>query len=878
MGQAILYCFRCATQLRDVQFEQGKAYRLDNWVVCAACAPEALKTLPPESVQRLLDMISGKDTRKNVAAANRKTGHGLPSVKEAIRESSRAMPTTGSSTPIKSDPDQPRNPWILVGAVGGAIVIFVLLVLMSRGPNPEVVKEIRMPQPRTGGAPLPVPPETNGPAAIALKRAAKFAQDYPDDLDGQIREYSDLALMTDKGDFGAEARRKVEMLKVRDAELVKHSLERMERELADPLRQAKFSDALRIIDAAKVRIESTAGKLAMEKRASEIRDLAAAAKRAALMPPPPPPPPPPAARSVEARAYDAHWAKAVARASRRDYAGSAAELEKDLAAINEDALKGEAAQDVADLKELARAVQSTIAGLAGARSIDLKVASGRVLSVDVDRVELFSEPKKPTGFVEWLDVRAAEFVPLLKQQATDVRIPALFAILDGDVETAKGVEGIAAKYWALKAAPSKAPADEAAARELFYMAERDWRGMETREKSIEDYKALKAKHADTSVVRHQQMRIDRRADFGKEYLFLTPDIAYAGTFAPYKDERLESIADSDPSQATRNWAEWEYYPLPSATYHCWVLVGGCCSETFTFYWQSTGLVDVNPKTKKKTPADPGGGAAIETRPPVKGLKPTHPKDEPKKPVRWEWVELPIPKISAPGTRRVRILTDQRGFAISTVVVSATRTKPPTDAELAEMTKARALDATPLWALDRPGNSPRVLIDDFEDGKSGWVWVGGGEFPGAAGSYAVDSTVGRDSKGSGKIVADFTGGGAYVGGWRDLTKLPERNFKELRFWIKAPNLTGLGIRLVDSSDQLHQRHIKVTPSPDWQEVVLKPGQIAGGEHWGGANDGVWHAPFKALGINIGKGSFTQDGKQGDLWLDDLQGIPDIDTPK
>jgi hypothetical protein len=225
------------------------------------------------------------------------------------------------------------------------------------------------------------------------------------------------------------------------------------------------------------------------------------------------------------------------------------------------------------------------------------------------------------------------------------------------------------------------------------------------------------------------------------------------------------------------------------------------------------------------------------------------------------------------------LTDQRGFAIAAVVVSATRSKPPTDAEAAELAKARELDETPAWALGRPGGSPRVLIDDFEGGASTWSWVGGWEFPGAAGSYAVDSTTGHESKASGKILADFTGGGAYVGAWRDLAKIPNRDFKEIRLWIKAPTVKAIGVRLADATDQTHQREVHLSLSPEWQEVVLKPKQMAGGEHWGGANDGVWHAPIKAFGINIGKGSFSQDLKKGELWIDDIEGILDLeDTQK
>lgn len=882
MGQAILYCFRCSTQLRDAQFEAGKAYRVDSWVVCAACAPEALKTLPPESAKKLQDLLSGK-TKKSAASANRKTGHALPSVQVPLRQSSHAMPITGSSTVTQSVPSKPRNPWIYVGGVGGILLIVILVMITQGGKKADPVETSPSPDPTPKpGSSVKAAPVSDSAAQLALKKAQRYAQDNPDDLAGQIELFGDLSLITDKGEAGAEAKRKLDALKLKDAENVTRLLQRLNQNIEPLLKEEKFVEALRIIDDAKIGMQSTAGRLAFEKRASEVRnDQTAAMKKAAALAVPQPPSalpvtpgiaPPPAVvvRSAEAKAYDATWEKILPRASARDFAGAAADLEKAAAALKEADLKTEAAKDVADLKELDKAYQAALSSAKSSRNLDLGVASGRVLNADSDRVELFLEPKKPTVFVEWLDVRAGAFAGLI----TDVRLEALFAALDGDASVSK--EGLAPKYAAYKATPPKPPADEQAARELNYAAERDWRVMETREKSIDAYKALKTKQATTSVVKRNQGRIDRRAESGREYVFLTPDFTFGGTFAPVKEERVESIADSDSNQATRNFVEWEYWPAPGTTYHCWILVGGCCAENFTFYWQATGLVDINPKTKKRTPADPGSTSAVETRPPVKGLKPTHAKDEPKRPARWEWMELPIPKVSAPGTRRVRLLTDQRGFAVSTVLVSATRTKAPTEAELAELVKARALDATPGWALDRAGNSPRILLDDFETGQSGWGWVGGWEFPGAQGSYSVDLTGGHDSKGSGKFIADFTGGGAYVGGWRDMTKLSQRDFKEIRFWIKG-NITGLGIRMADNTDQVHQRHVPLKPSNDWQEVILKPTAIAGAEHWSGANDGVWHGPMKGLGLNIGNSVFV-GAKKGEVWIDDVEGVVDPDSMK
>jgi hypothetical protein len=871
MGQAILYCFRCSTQLRDSHFEQGKAYRIDNFAVCAACAPEAAHSLPPESVQKLQDLISGKD-KKGSGASQRKTGAALP----AIRDSSRAhLAITSSSTVTPSVARPPINPWILVGGVGGAVVLLVAIVLLSQGGTPTPAVE----PPTPPGVPPPVVKigASESPAQAALKKAARYAQDHPQDLDGQIREYSDLVLLADQGDCGAEARRKIEVLRARDNEAVHRGLESLETEISALLTPAKYADAIGIVESAKGRMASTAWKLAVEKRASELRTLLAETKKPVVPPPlPPPPPPRPATRTAEGKGYDAVWGKAMAKATARDYEAAAADLKQASAALKEDELRREAAQDVADLEELGRVYKATLAAAAAARSVDLTVASGRVLSGDADRIELFVEPKKPTVFLEWLDVRADALVPLLKLQSADPRLPMLFAVLDGRPDS---TDGLAPKYATYKATPPKAPEGEATARDLYYGAERDWRSMETREKSVEAYRTLKLKHKDTLLVRREQARIDRRSEFGKEYYFTGPDFAFAGTFAPMKEQRLESIADSDPSQASRNWAEVEYAPFPSSTYRCWVLVGGCCVETFTFYYQATGLSETNPKTKKRSPADPGSDLAIPLRPPIKGLKPTHAKNEPKKPIRWEWVEIPVPKLSTPGTRRVRFLTDQRGFAIAAVIVSANRSKPPTEVEAAELGRTRELDETPPWALDRPGNSPRVLIDDFEGaGPSTWGWVGGWEFPGATGSYAVDSTTAHDGKASGKIVADFTGGGAYVGGWRDLAKISSRNFKEIRLWIKAPTVKAIGVRLADATNQIHQREVHLSLSPDWQEVVLKPKEMAGGEHWGGANDGVWHAPIKAFGINVGKGSLSQDLKKGELWIDDIEGILDLEDPQ
>jgi hypothetical protein len=172
-----------------------------------------------------------------------------------------------------------------------------------------------------------------------------------------------------------------------------------------------------------------------------------------------------------------------------------------------------------------------------------------------------------------------------------------------------------------------------------------------------------------------------------------------------------------------------------------------------------------------------------------------------------------------------------------------------------------------------GDPPRLLLDDFEGDPQGWTFIGGWEFPGAKGSLALDTGTAHGGKRSYKLQADFSGGGAYVGTWRDLASLKGKDIKELHVWVKAVDVTGLGVRFVDSSDQCHQKNggIPLAATGDWQEVVVKISDVVGGEHWGGANDGKWHGPAKGFGLNIGKDRLASGATRAALYMDDVDAI-------
>jgi len=170
-----------------------------------------------------------------------------------------------------------------------------------------------------------------------------------------------------------------------------------------------------------------------------------------------------------------------------------------------------------------------------------------------------------------------------------------------------------------------------------------------------------------------------------------------------------------------------------------------------------------------------------------------------------------------------------------------------------------------WAADAPR---AVLVDDFEAGAPAWKFVGGEEFPGAKGALDRDIALGHNSTTSMRLSADFTGGGAYVGAWKDLPDLGGGFLTAIRFWVKSDGVSQIGIRLGDKSGQCHQAaRVKVELDNQWHELVLPLAELVGGEHWGGANDGKFHGPLTGLGINIGKDGL-ESGTAGALWFDDL----------
>jgi len=264
MGQAILYCYHCATQLREAHFEQGKAFRIDTRACCADCAPEAVRTLPPDLVQSLIVQLKARDS--STASSTRRISQ--------RQTASVARPAGPGSSRIPGS-------WAVAALI--AVVLGVLgIVSFSSDPSSSETASSRSPKaapPPSNPSPRRPPPNPaesaiaqNDPPHVALKSALEYARTHPDDLFGQLRQFEDLTLAGDKGDAGDEARRLSQVLRARGKGAVEQELARLDVELAGPLSREAFSSGLDLLKSKASQMDWPDWKFGINKRSLDTQE------------------------------------------------------------------------------------------------------------------------------------------------------------------------------------------------------------------------------------------------------------------------------------------------------------------------------------------------------------------------------------------------------------------------------------------------------------------------------------------------------------------------------------------------------------------------------------------------------------------------------
>jgi hypothetical protein len=121
--------------------------------------------------------------------------------------------------------------------------------------------------------------------------------------------------------------------------------------------------------------------------------------------------------------------------------------------------------------------------------------------------------------------------------------------------------------------------------------------------------------------------------------------------------------------------------------------------------------------REKIAFEPGAAAGLPVKVSHLSVKKLHSQHTgPKAPERFFWVFIPLPKFSAPGTKKVRILTSQKGFAVAHAVVSALRQGSPSDSEIKEQEKLRA--ETPGASSSSGGFSTGLILREVWNGIAG----------------------------------------------------------------------------------------------------------------------------------------------------------------
>jgi hypothetical protein len=684
-----------------------------------------------------------------------------------------------------------------------------------------------MPNPRTADA------------KAALEKAREFVRANPADFSGQQEVVKKSVDAAEGTPVVQEARREYEELLQKQKETLAREFGALDKETAAAVEKEEFKPAMEKLEQSKTRYNVGEWRGGVDLRTRNLRnviwkalfplrDKAVAAKQAkndaevkaitdrvakwglpefsrdlanslgegASSTPAPPPTADLKPPSNEVKTYEVRWRQAIESATRRDYDGALAALDKAVADLKEQDVKAAVTADNDILRKIQSIYRDALqAILAWGRNekipleyLDENLNNERsddpFIRADSERIEV-ARGGAPYP-IEISEVTARSLANLLRKRKpelseADGRALALLCLVEGDIDSARQnftgpQDQIPYKYWSLatKVAESRSGITEAgkremAARKLYFTSERSYPYARERGAAVQGYRELLQLYPDTSIVKRRRSQIEARRDGAKEYVFLPDDFDVAGTFKSGKQPKFgecwTSNSDSDPRSGVYNYVNVKFYALPEVTYQCWAYVGGCCAEVFAATYQATDLTYT--KGSEVLKIEPGGNNALGIRHTVSFLKPSHAAHGgPKESKLWHWAELKLPKYPQPGIKDVRLMTDQKAFSVAFILVSATRSGPPSESEMRSWIKKPETTAT------APEEKPAaveaaVAIAETRDPSLVGHWKldeGGGVVMDASGRDNSGVLAGEPSRVPGKFggAVAFDGKERYVG--------------------------------------------------------------------------------------------------------------------
>jgi hypothetical protein len=782
MGRSIVYCDKCGTLLREEDFRQGKALVADNRSYCSACKPASSSVTPPQP-PTARKASSGRIPKQ--AAPEGITSSRLP---KQPQHQSRPIPMQAPAPPpAEGAGSNARVIGIVIAGLvlaGAAVATMFSGGRKESQPSSEPAAATPIVQPLPPPKVENLNPEERRreeAARAACVKAYEVQTTRPKDLAAQWRAFEAAVAAAQGTSYASDAT--TQLAKVRRRFEEERQL--VESRSQEVLAREQFRPALEVWESELGRFDIPEWTQPLQARIAELksdferrlgvmRDAAVEARKrgddaearrirarvagwglagyaeqvdqamAGVVPERKEPLPGTGAPAALV-AYRAKWKELLTPTRGRDLAELQKGLEKLAGEAKAEAAK-EAADDLENLRLAASVFQESallLAKLARGQRVALTyydpagapVRTDEVLlKIDGQRLEM----KQGDGSVviPFGEIAAATLADLFKGRASrkesDIRAAVAACLLDGDPDGAqrlrteplpelneKYVEA-ARELQARRAKDDK----EAAARTLFYEAERDFFDYGETGGALLKFKSLLADHAGTAFVKRNRAAIAARVEGGfKDFLFANGDLVVTPGFKLGKYGRVEaawvSQQDVEPAKMKDSYVQLEISALPEAEYRVWILAGGCCQEVLTFHVQATELVAPDPeKPREKSAAEPGSAVSMIVKSTNSSLRKLHSQHNgPKTPERFDWVLAGTFKFPTAGPKKIRILTGQKGFAVAQAAVLSTRPGPPRELEYKELDRWRA--ETPGAQVKQGGVVTGCILREV------WKNIGGG---------------------------------------------------------------------------------------------------------------------------------------------------------
>jgi hypothetical protein len=684
MGQEIVYCYQCQTRLLGSDFERGLAFRVGAQVSCPACVRGLFSTLPPAEIDAQIARLK----EAQVAKRSGNTGR-FPVMRGPSPESSAKIKIVPGASETAAPP-RSKLPLILGGAAVALGAILAIVASTSSSSRPATVAVDVGPAPSKPAPALPAPGADPGLPAGAFVDVDRLlaARIESDDYSAGARDLDKARGRRSESAWTAgidERRMRLEAKALAALDGFVTPAENARREG----REDEVDRLRRFIDA----FPSVATEF--DRRLGAKPEPSPVPPAPAPKPPPgPKPPAPPKPAPTEAATYRSKWEQAMLS---RDPAAVTTSLQALAKGLKSADVKAEAARD---LELLRLTVPVRAEGLAALTrlpkeqrvklefrdgAVTVGAVEGTVQSADAVRIRIATDSGTVDLPVSELsdETIARLYAGRAGAAPSDAQAAAAWCALRASVDGAAKLDPpLPDKYLEFSRKPAP-PGPDAEERRAFWNVFVGFGMNRSRGAALEELSRL-------SSPRFKPF-IDLLLEGAKEAFFSGTDFAVAGTFAASERDKVGTVWLSTVDLKTGAAAlEAEYYALPDQTYRAWVLAGGCCQEVFSFSWQATGLKGVDPKTKQEASFEPGDAAGLPAKLPGFSLKKLHSQHTgPKEPDRWEWIPLVLPKADAAGLKKIRLLTDQKGFAVAHLVVSATRRGPPSATELKDLLRDRS---------------------------------------------------------------------------------------------------------------------------------------------------------------------------------------------